>query len=104
MKRYRVSNSLKKYIRHILIRSFYRYHFVTDDDGQCWCVTNATSDAFHQIVQRAKCEKVTEETGTFMVTARERNNPQFLATLLKQNGTTVYQVIDDADGSRIPIR
>lgn len=56
MKKYRVSKELKKYVRRVLIRSFYKYHFITDDEGQCWCVTNATSDAFHQIVQRAKCE------------------------------------------------
>ena len=68
MKKYRVSKELKKYVRRVLIRSFYKYHFITDDEGQCWCVTNATSDAFHQIVQRAKCEKATEETGVFMVT------------------------------------
>lgn len=74
MKKYRVSKELKKYVRRVLIRSFYKYHFITDDEGQCWCVTNATSDAFHQIVQRAKCEKATEETGVFMVTAKERNN------------------------------
>lgn len=103
MKKYRVSKGLKKYIRHILIRSYYRYRFVSDDEGQCWCITNATSDAFHQIVQRAKCEKITEETGMMMVTAKERNNPQLLTTLLKQNGTSVYQVINDANGSNLPI-
>ena len=47
MKKYRVSKELKKYVRRVLIRSFYKYHFITDDEGQCWCVTNATSDAFH---------------------------------------------------------
>lgn len=100
MKKYRVSKELKKYVRRVLIRSFYKYHFITDDGGQCWCVTNATSDAFHQIVQRAKCEKATEETGVFMVTAKERNNVKMLSSLLKQNGVTSYQVIDDADASR----
>ena len=82
MKKYRVSKELKKYVRRVLIRSFYKYHFITDDEGQCWCVTNATSDAFHQIVQRAKCEKATEETGVFMVTAKERNNVKMLSSLL----------------------
>jgi len=35
-----------------------------------------------------------------MVTAKERNNVKMLSSLLKQNGVTSYQVIDDADASR----
>jgi len=34
MKKYRVSKELKKYVRRVLIRSFYKYHFITDDEGQ----------------------------------------------------------------------
>lgn len=33
-------------------------------------------------------------------TAKERNNVKMLSSLLKQNGVTSYQVIDDADASR----
>lgn len=32
MKKYRVSKELKKYVRRVLIRSFYKYHFITDRD------------------------------------------------------------------------
>ena len=43
-----------------------------------------SSDTFHKIVQRAKCEKLTKETGVFHVTNRERNNELYLTYLLDQ--------------------
>lgn len=56
MKKYRVSKELKKYVRRVLIRSFYKYHFITDDEGQCWCVTKARQMHFIRLysVQNVK--------------------------------------------------
>lgn len=101
MKKYRVSQALKPYIRRLLIKSFHSCRMTEDEDGQIWCMTNMSSDSFHRLVQRAKCEKVTEEIGIFQVTAKEAKNPLLLNLLLKDAGTTTYQVIDDRDGARI---
>lgn len=100
MKMYRVSNDLKKYVRRVLLRSYYKCKFSTDKDGQIWCFTNASSDVFHMIVQRAKCEKKTKETGIFQVTAKEADNAVMLTALLQQNQASTYQVIDDNEGIR----
>ena len=67
--------------------------------GQWYCTTNASSDTFHKIVQRAKCEKLTKETGVFHVTNRERNNELYLTYLLDASGVSAYQVVNDKDGS-----
>ena len=101
MKKYKVSKGLKPYVRRILARSYHKYHMVTDGNGQIWCETDVSSDTFQRIVQRAKCEKRTEETGVFQVTAREANNRFLLNSLLKQAHTTAFAVIDDRDGSRV---
>lgn len=102
MKKYRVSEQLKPYVRRILIRSFYKCSIAKDESGVLWCFTNASSDVFHRIVQRAKCEKATKETGIFQVTAREANNALLMPILLEQAKTTSFQVIDDKKGERIP--
>lgn len=99
MNKYRVSEGLKYYIRRILVRSFYSC-YMFEQNGMIWCKTNASSDTFHRIVQRAKCEKVSMETGTFYVTTREANNALLMPILLEQAGVQVYQVIDDKDGTR----
>lgn len=99
-KRYRVSNELKPYVRRVLMTSFYSCRMVIDKNKQCWCETNASSNTFHRIVQRAKCEKRSREDGTFYVTSREAESPTILRTLLQQRGLTSYEVIDDRDGTR----
>lgn len=100
MKKYRVSTELKPYIRKILIQSYHSCRMSKDDDGQEWCETDASSGVFHRIVQRAKCEKATDETGVFQVTAKEAANEYRLNMLLDQANATSYQIIDDKDGIR----
>lgn len=95
MKRYRVSNDLKKYVRRVLMLFHANWRMVKDEDGQIWCITNLTSNHFHKIVQRAKCEKATDETGILHVTFEESCNEGFIAHLLHTRGKTAYTVIDD---------
>lgn len=72
-----------------------------DEAGTLWCYTNASSDTFHKVVQRARCEKRTKETGIFFVTTREANNPIMMEELDKMHPGTGVQIIDDKDGTRI---
>lgn len=99
MKNYKVSRELKPYVRRILLRSYYSCKMEREEHGYR-CYTNAPSDAFHQISQRAKCEKATHDTGIFQVTAKEANNACLLPILLDAAGTTTYQVLDDHEGRR----
>lgn len=100
-RRYRVNPSLKHYVRRVLIRSFYSCKMREDEAGTLWCYTNASSDTFHKVVQRARCEKRTKETGIFFVTTREANNPIMMEELDKMHPGTGVQIIDDKDGTRI---
>ena len=104
MKKYKVSKELKPYIRRILVRSFYKCKLVPDTEGRYWCYTNANSDTFHRIVQRAKCEKKTKETGFLQFTAKEANNALFRSAMMDLTKESAYQVIDDASGERTALR
>ena len=101
MKRYRVSKELGKYVRQVLVLNRVKWHMEKDDDGQIWCITNLTSNHFHKLVQRAKCEKATEETGILYVTFKESRNQAFVNYLMHQRGKTSYRIIDDATGERL---
>ena len=70
MRKYKVSKELKPFVRRILARSFYKCKMIPDEHGQVWCYTNATSDTFHRVVQRAKCEKKSKETGFLQYTMK----------------------------------
>lgn len=100
MKRYRVSQELKKYLRHVLVLNRVQWHMEKDESGQWWCVTNLSSNHFHRLVQRAKCEKATEETGVLHVTFKESQNQAFTTFLMQQRKVTSFCVIDDKDASR----
>ena len=95
MKRYRVSNDLKKYVRRVLMLFHANWRMVKDKDGQIWCITNLTSNHFHKIVQRAKCEKASDETGIMHVTFKESCNGGFMAHMMRTRGKNSYIVIDD---------
>ena len=95
MKRYRVSNELKKYVRRVLALSHAKWRMMKDEDGQVWCITNLTSNHFHKLVQRAKCEKATDETGILHVTFEESINGTFINSFLHVRGKGGYIVIDD---------
>lgn len=96
MRKYRISPGLKKYVRKVLIRCFYSCR-MEQEDGCWWCYTNASSDTFHRIVQRARCEKVSDETGTFYVTYSEAKDTLLMPLLLEQAKTNSYQIITDRE-------
>ena len=92
-KKYKASLGLKKDIRRILIRGFYHVSFSVED-GQLYCCTNCPSDAFHKVVQRAKCEKQSEKDGVLYVTEAEAANVAFVTDLMRTKGVTSYLIID----------
>ena len=100
MRKYRVRKELKPYVSRILTRSFYKCRMV-EENNTLFCINNAGSDTFHKIVQRAKCEKKSNESGSFYVTSREAKNTMLLNSLLQQAGETSFIVIDDKLRERV---
>lgn len=94
-KRYRISPELKPYLRRVMARTYTPFLITKDKNGQWWCETNTSSDRFHMLVQRAKCEKRSKEDGTLYVTFKESQNAAFMALFLEQNNSSCYQIIDD---------
>lgn len=85
---FKVSEPMKNYIRVVLTRSEIRHKFVRKDD-QWYCITKLSGERFHEIVQRAKCEKRSEEDGVLYLTFRESQDPiltQALLRTFKSNG------------------
>lgn len=100
MKEYKVSTSLKPYVNRILRQSFFYSTMREDTEGQAWCQTNAPSDTFHNVVQRAKCQRLSAEKGVLCMTSNEFNNPYMRHSIMRDAGKTSYCVIDDYDGRR----
>ena len=54
MRSYKVSCSLRHYVRKRLKKSLYSCTMLQDADGNWMCQTNASSDTFHTIVEMAR--------------------------------------------------
>lgn len=63
MRSYKVSSSLRPYVRRRLRRSLYSCNMLQDTDGTWQCQTSASADTFHSIVEMAKADKLSDETG-----------------------------------------
>ena len=100
MRDYKVSHALKPFVNRILRQSYHDCHMYTDRNGQVWCKTNASSDTFHRVVQRAKCQKMSTEEGVLCMTSEEFNDPYMRSSIMRDAGTRACCVIDDHDGLR----
>lgn len=100
MRQFKVSGNLKPFVNRILKESYYSSSMYTDNSGQAWCKTNASSDTFHRVVLRAKCQKMSAEEGVLCMTSEEYNNPFIRSSIMRAAGKNSCCVIDDYDGSR----
>lgn len=103
MRKYRVSPELKKYVRRVLHWCYCSCRMETADDGTIWCYTNASSNTFHKIVQRAKCLKRGDETGLCYLTSEECKDPYIVEHITRYHDGkgSFVAVIDDKDGSKV---
>lgn len=94
--RYTIPKELKPYIRRILARTYRSCRMEPmAEEGKVACETNADTTVFAKILARAKCEKLTKETGIFQVTKEEAEDSFLLPILLEQAKVTAYQVLDE---------
>lgn len=74
MRSYKVSNSLRPYVRRRLKKSLHSCTMFQDADGNWMCQTNASSDTFRAIVEMAKSDKESEEIGIRIVPKSKINH------------------------------
>lgn len=89
--RFKVKDELKPYVRCILIRREICHRFSQDND-QVYCEVQLTNEQFRNILERAYCEKLTEETGILHLTQRESDNVALSHALMKLYGKTSYVI------------
>lgn len=96
MKRYYVYRLIneedKKYVRKVLVRSFYSYNYDPESET---IYTNADPKTFEKICKRAYCEKLSAADGTLRVTDSESSDMFYLNCLLQVTGKTAYTVIKE---------
>ncbi len=91
--KYCVSKELKKYIRRILCRCFYSFHFEENTDGNTYCYTNCPENAFYKVVDRAKCERLSERNGKLYLTEKEAQNVGFQIEMQRITGKNSFLVV-----------
>ena len=99
MKTYKVSRDVRYFVRKELTRCHFDCQMA---EGNCTllCKTNAPSDAFHQVVKRARCAQKTQETGILFLTSDELNNPLMRKELFQSRKAVGCCILDDYDGTR----
>ena len=89
MKEYRISNELRNYIFLVLKRQGIPYKTKRDESGQQYVVVPMSGERFHKVVLRARCEKLTQETGMCHLTKEEANDPLFVQAIMPDGGAVV---------------
>ena len=91
MKKYRVSQDLLPYVRKILTRREHRYRIVKEGDDY-HVLMMISSEAFHAIIKRAACEKLSKESGWTYLTEDEASNPMRASRILNEVHATSFLV------------
>lgn len=99
MHRYKIKKEYKKYIRKVMIRSFYHWEVLEEDheSGTCTIRTNADLDTFVKILNRAYCESLDEKGGPLTVTDKELEQQYYISSLMELTGKTALTTIKIKD-------
>lgn len=97
MKKYKVSDNLGDKVTRILYRHLYTFRSEWDENGTEWVYTNCPADTFHKIVQRAKCELISEEKGIFYITREESKDVFRIQDLLRFYHENSFSIINCDD-------
>lgn len=81
MKRFKISPALKNKIRKILLLRDIPFRIECEGENT-FIEVPLSGTKFHKIVQRARCEQLTEETGIFHLTKEESEDDTKIAMLL----------------------
>lgn len=98
MRKYEISKELELYIIQILKRGYYHWDSEFDEDANTqYIYTNCPADTFHKIVQRAKCELISEEKGIFYITREESKDVFRIQDLLRFYHENSFSIINCDD-------
>lgn len=95
MNTYKVEKEIYKHLRGLLTRSYHEFTFKKDDDGNWLCITPINEKNFELLLNRAACEKRSEEDGIYYITKKEHDNRILSMLLCRAAGVTCCAVIDD---------
>lgn len=76
-KKYKVAEDLVVHLSSVMDRCIHPCLIIPDDEGQYWCYTNDPSGVFHKLVQRARCEQMSDRDGVCYMSRREYNDLSF---------------------------
>lgn len=95
MKKYKVRKELKPYVTKILFRCYYKFDTEYEKETDTWYIwANCTSDAYHQIVMRAICEKKSKEDGLCYVTWQESKNMFRLNEIRRYHNSNSFVILN----------
>lgn len=89
MREYRISRELRNYIFLVLKKQDIPYKFRADPDGRLYISVPVSGERFHRIVLRARCEKLTRETGIRHLTKEDAADPMYIQAVLPDGGAFV---------------
>ena len=95
MNTYKVEKEVYKYLRGLLTRSYHEFTFKKDDDDNWLCITPINEKNFGLLLNRAVCEKKSEEDGVYYITKQEHDNMILSMLLCRAAKATSCAVIDD---------
>lgn len=93
MRTFRVSKALRQYVNGVLKRKNVPYQYIEKKGELLIQVEGLSGTQFHKIVQRAKCEKKSLETGSLYITKEESENPAAFTELMQVSGRTSFLVL-----------
>lgn len=93
-RKFKISESLKSNIRYLLARQEIPFR-IKNEEETLYLYCGLSGMKFHHVVQRAKCMKLTEETGILHITKRESENDELVMSLLRENNTHCYVITGD---------
>lgn len=76
-KRYKVAKDLVGHLSSVMERCIHPCLIVPDEEGTYWCYTNEPSGVFHKLVQRARCEQMSDRDGVCYLSRSEYNSTSF---------------------------
>ncbi len=97
MRKYMIEKGLGNKVTRILHRHLYDFCSEWDEHGTEWVYTNCSSKGFKKIVERAKCELVSERKGVFYISLEESKDMFRVQDLLRFYNKKSFSILDCGD-------
>lgn len=101
---YRVNEELREYLEMVFLLTRQHRRWEKTEDGELYVHINASSDQFHEIVMRARCEWAEEKCNhaVVYVTRTEYCNQAFVEALIRAKGRSGVCIFADSEDKDFP--